>query len=159
MDEMIDKFDLVIFGVRFASKHLNMDRDYTRLEVAFASKEMFESSSYHVKYCVVMRKLLFNKDWVEETTALDVLKYSFHIVHIIFCWDLKKSTDFSETVSRHMTSLLSEDPIFLDLKDLGLENDCVILKSKEYSERMITFFHDEDRILSTKLNVNVTCVG
>ena len=140
MDEMIDKFDLVVFGVRFVSKHLNMDRDYTRLEVAFASKEMFESSSYHVKYCVVMRKLLFNKDWVEETPALDVLKYSFHIVHIIFCWDLKKSTDFSETVSRHMTSLLSEDPVYFDLKDLGLENDNVIRDAREFSEKMIELF-------------------
>ena len=144
MEEMIDKFDLVVFGVRFASKHLNMDSDYTRLDIAFASKEMFESSSYHVKYCVVMRKLLFNKDWVEETTALDVLKYSFHIVHIIFCWDLKKSTDFSETVSRHMTSLLSEDPVYFDLKDLGLENDNVIRQAREFSEKMIELFSDDE---------------
>ena len=140
MEEMIDKFDLVIFGVRFASKHLHKRSDYMRYGVEFASKEMLESSTSHVKYCVVMRKLLFNKDWVEETPALDVLKYSFHIVHIIFCWDLKKSTDFSETVSRHMTSLLSEDPVYFDLKDLGLENDNVIRDAREFSEKMIELF-------------------
>ena len=50
MDEMIDKFDLVIFGVRFASKHLHKRNDYMRYGVDFASKEMFESSTNHVKY-------------------------------------------------------------------------------------------------------------
>ena len=140
MDEMIDKFDLVIFGVRMASKHLNMDRDYARLEVAFASKEMFESISYHVKYCVVMRKLLFNKDWVEETTALDVLKYSFYVMHIIYSRDLKQNSDFYKAFGRNITSWLSEDPVYFDLKDLGLENDNVIREAREYSERMIELF-------------------
>ena len=140
MDEMIVKFDLVIFGVRMASKHLNMDRDYARLEVAFASKELFESSSYHVKYCVVMRKLLFNKDWVEETPALDVLKYSFYVMHIIYSRDMKQNSDFYETFRRTITTWLSEDPVYFDLKDLGLENDNVIREAKQYSERMIELF-------------------
>ena len=140
MDEMIVKFDLVIFGVRMASKHLNMDRDYARLEVAFASKEMFESSSYHVKYCVVMRKLLFNKDWVEETSALDVLKYSFYVMHIIYSRDLKQSSDFYEAFGRNITSWLSEDPVYFYLKDLGLENDNVIREAREFSEKMIELF-------------------
>ena len=144
MDEMIDKFDLVIFGVRMASKHLNMDRDYARLEVAFASKEMFESSSYHVKYCVVMRKLLFNKDWVEKTTALDVLKYSFYVMHIIYSRDLKQSYNFYEVFGRNITSWLSEDPVYFDLKDMGLENDIVIREAKEYSEKMFELFSDEE---------------
>ena len=144
MDEMIDKFDLVIFGVRFASKHLNMDRDYTRFEVVFASKEMFESSSYHMKYCVVMRKLLFNKDWVEETTALYVLKYSFYVMHIIFNRDMKQSSDFYEAFGRNITSWLSEDPVYFDLKDLGLENDNVIREAREYSERMFELFSEDE---------------
>ena len=141
---MIVKFDLVIFGVRMASKHLNMDRDYARLEVAFASKEMFESSSYHVKYCVVMRKLLFNKDWVEETSALDVLKYSFYVMHIIYSRDLKQSYNFYEVFGRNITSWLSEDPVYFDLKDMGLENDIVIREAKEYSEKMFELFSDEE---------------
>ena len=140
MDKMIDKFDLVIFGVCMASKHLNMDSDYTRLDIAFASKEMFESSSYHVKYCVVMRKLLFNKDWVEETTALDVLKYSFYVMHIIYSRNLRQNSDFYEAFRRNITSWLSEDPVYFDLKDLGLENDNVIREAREYSERMIELF-------------------
>lgn len=141
---MIDKFDLVIFGVRMASKHLNMNRDYARLEVTFASKEMFESSSYHVKYCVVMMKLLFNKDWVEETIALDVLKYSFYVMHIIYSRDMKQNSDFYEAFGRNITSWLSEDPVYFDLKDLGLENDNVIREAKEYSERMIELFNIDE---------------
>ena len=144
MDEMIDKFDLVVFGVRFASKHLNMDSDYTRLDIAFASKEMFESSSYHVKYCAMMRKLLFNKDWVEETTALDVLKYSFYVMHIIYSRDLKQNSDFYEAFRRNITSWLSEDPVYFDLKDLGLENDNVIRQAREFSEKMIELFSDDE---------------
>ena len=140
MDEMIDKFDLVVFGVRFASKHLNMDSDYTRLDIAFASKEMFESSSYHVKYCVVMRKLLFNKNWIEETTALDVLKYSLYVMHIIYSRDLKQSYNFYEVFGRNITSWLSEDPVYFDLKDLGLENDKVIREAREYCEKMFELF-------------------
>lgn len=147
MDEMIDKFDLVVFGVRFASKHLNMDSDYTRLDIAFASKEMFESSSYHVKYCVVMRMLLFNKDWVEETTALDVLKYSFYVMHIIYSRNLRQNSDFYEAFRRNITSWLSEDPVYFDLKDLGLENDNVIREAREFSEKMIELF-SEDEIIS-----------
>ena len=144
MDEMIDKFDLVVFGVRFASKHLNMDSDYTRLDIAFASKEMFESSSYHVKYCVVMRKLLFNKDWVEETPALDVLKYSFYVMHIIYSRNLRQNSDFYEAFRRNITSWLSEDPVYFDLKDLGLENDNVIRQAREFSEKMIELFSDDE---------------
>ena len=150
MIEMIDKFDLVRFGVRLASKHLNMKRDYLNLEVVFASKDMFESNVSHVKYGVVNMKLLFNKDWVEETDALDVLKYSFYIVHIIFSDDLNKSFDFYDAFRRNITSWMSEEPIYFEFKDLGLENDKVIREAKEYSEGMITFFCDEDRILSTK---------
>ena len=140
MDEMIDKFDLVVFGVRFAFKHLNMDSDYTRLDIAFASKEMFESSSYHVKYSVMMWSLLFNKDWVEETSALDVLKYSFYVMHIIYSRDLKQSYNFYEVFGRNITSWLSEDPVYFDLKDLGLENDKVIREAREYSEKMFELF-------------------
>ena len=140
MDEMIDKFDLVVFGVRFASKHLNMDSDYTRLDIAFASKEMFESSSYHVKYSVMMWSLLFNKDWVEETSALDVLKYSFYVMHIIYSRDLKQSYNFYEVFGRNITSWLSEDPVYFDLKDLGLENDKVIREAREYCEKMFELF-------------------
>ena len=150
MVEMIDKFDLVSFGVRMASKHLNMKRDYLKLEVVFASKDMFESSVSHVKYGVVNMKLLFNKDWVEATDALDVLKYSFYIVHILFSDDVKKSFDFYDAFRRNITSWMSEEPIYFEFKDLGLENDKVISEAKEYSEVMITFFCDEDRILSTK---------
>ena len=140
MDEMIDKFDLVIFGVRMASKHLNMDRDYARLEVMFAPKAMFESSSYHVKYSVMMWSLLFNKDWVEETSALDVLKYSFYVMHIIYSQDMKQNSDFYEAFGRNIASWLSEDPVYFDLKDLGLENDNVILEAREYSEKMFKLF-------------------
>ena len=153
MDEMIDKFDLVIFGVRFASKHLNMDRDYTRFEVVFASKEMFESSSYHMKYCVVMRKLLFNKDWVEETTALDVLKYSFYVMHIIYSRNLRQNSDFYEAFRRNITSWLSEDPVYFDLKDLGLENDNVIREAREYSEKMIELFSDDE--ISSRVGMDI----
>ena len=153
MDEMIDKFDLVIFGVRMASKHLNMNRDYARLEVTFASKEMFESSSYHVKYCVVMRMLLFNKDWVEETTALDVLKYSFYVMHIIYSRNLRQNSDFYEAFRRNITSWLSEDPVYFDLKDLGLENDNVIRKAREYSERMIELFSVDEIIRSIGMGI------
>ena len=144
MDEMIDKFDLVVFGVRFASKHLNMDSDYTRLDIAFASKEMFESSTNPVKYCVVLRKLLFNKNWIEETTALDVLKYSLYVMHIIYSRDLKLSSDFYEAFGRNITSWLSEDPVYFDLKDLGLENDNVIREAREYSEKMFELFSDDE---------------
>ena len=150
---MIDKFDLVIFGVRMASKHLNMNRDYARLEVTFASKEMFESSSYHVKYCVVMRMLLFNKDWVEETTALDVLKYSFYVMHIIYSRNLRQNSDFYEAFRRNITSWLSEDPVYFDLKDLGLENDNVIRKAREYSERMIELFSVDEIIRSIGMGI------
>ena len=153
MDEMIDKFDLVIFGVRMASKHLNMNRDYARLEVTFASKEMFESSSYHVKYCVVMRMLLFNKDWVEETPALDVLKYSFYVMHIIYSRNLRQNSDFYEAFRRNITSWLSEDPVYFDLKDLGLENDNVIRKAREYSERMIELFSVDEIIRSIGMGI------
>ena len=140
MDEMIDKFDLVIFGVRMASKHLNMNRDYARLEVTFASKEMFESSLYHVKYCVVMMKLLFNKDWVEKTTALDVLKYSLYVMHIIYSRDMKQSSDFYDFVCSNATSLLHEEPEYYEFKHIGCENDVVIREAREYSERMIELF-------------------
>ena len=153
MDEMIDKFDLVIFGVRMASKHLNMDRDYTRFEVVFASKEMFESSSYHMKYCVVMRKLLFNKDWVEETPALDVLKYSFYVMHIIYSRNLRQNSDFYEAFRRNITSWLSEDPVYFDLKDLGLENDNVIREAREYIERMIKLFSIDE--ISSSVGVGI----
>ena len=153
MDEMIDKFDLVVFGVCFASKHLNMDSDYTRLDIAFASKEMFESSSYHVKYCVVMRKLLFNKDWVEETTALDVLKYSFYVMHIIYSRNLRQNSDFYEAFRRNITSWLSEDPVYFDLKDLGLENDNVIREAREYSEKMIELFSDDE--ISSRVGMDI----
>ena len=140
MDEMIDKFDLVIFGVRMASKHLHKRSEYMRCDVDFASKEMFESSSYHVKYCAMMRKLLFNKDWVEETTALDVLKYSFYVMHIIYSRNLRQNSDFYEAFRRNITSWLSEDPVYFDLKDLGLENDNVIRDAREFSEKIIELF-------------------
>ena len=140
MEEMIDKFDLVIFGVRFASKHLHKRSDYMRYGVEFASKEMLESSTSHVKYCVVMRKLLFNKDWVEETTALDVLKYIFYVMHIIYSQDMKQNSDFYEAFGRNIASWLSEDPVYFDLKDLGLENDNVIRDAREFSEKMIELF-------------------
>ena len=93
-----------------------------------------------MKYCVVMRKLLFNKDWVEETTALDVLKYSFYVMHIIYSRNLKQSSDFYEAFGRNITSWLSEDSVYFDLNDLGLENDNVIREAKEYSEKMFELF-------------------
>lgn len=150
---MIDKFDFVVFGVRFASKHLNMDSDYTRLDIAFASKEMFESSSYHVKYCVVMRKLLFNKDWVEETTALDVLKYSFYVMHIIYSRNLRQNSDFYDFVCSNATSLLHEEPEYYEFKHIGFENDDVIREAREYSERMIELFSVDE--ISSSVGVGI----
>ena len=153
MDGMIDKFDLVIFGVRMASKHLNMDRDYTRFEVVFASKEMFESSSYHVKYCAMMRKLLFNKDWVEETTALDVLKYSFYVMHIIYSRNLRQNSDFYDFVCSNATSLLHEEPEYYEFKHIGFENDDFIREAREYSERMIELFSVDE--ISSSVGVGI----
>ena len=153
MDERIDKFDLVIFGVRMASKHLHKRSEYMRCDVDFASKEMFESSTNPVKYCVVMRKLLFNKDWVEETTALDVLKYSFYVMHIIYSRNLRQNSDFYEAFRRNITSWLSEDPVYFDLKDLGLENDNVIREAREYSEKMIELFSDDE--ISSRVGMDI----
>lgn len=145
----LDKRDLITFGIRIASRHLNMDRDYVRLEAVFASKDMFESNTSHVKYCVVKGWLLFNQDWVEESDALDVLKYSFYVVHVIFCRDREKSKDSYEAVNRHIDALLSKEPIYLGFNDLGLENDNVIRMSKDYSERMIQLFSEEEAVLSS----------
>lgn len=144
MEEMIDKFDLVIFGVRFASKHLHKRSDYMRYGVEFASKEMFESSTSHVKYGLMMGKLLFNKDWLKKTAALDVLKYIFYVMHIIYSRDLKQSYNFYEAFGRNITSWLSEDPVYFDLSDLGLENDNVIREAREYSEKMFELFSDDE---------------
>lgn len=140
MNEMIDKFDLVIFGVRMASKHLHKRSEYLRCDVDFASKEMFESSSNHVKYCVVMRKLIFNKNWIEETTALDVLKYSLYVMHIIYNWEIRQSSDFYNFVCSNATSLLHEESEFYEFKYLGFENDDVIQEAREYSDRVIELF-------------------
>ena len=39
---------------------------------------------------------------------------------------------------------MSEDPVYFDLKDLGLENDNVIREAREYSEKMFELFSDEE---------------
>ena len=153
MDEMIDKFDLVIFGVRMASKHLHKRNDYMRYGVDFASKEMFESSTNHVKYGLMMGKLLFNKDWVEETAALDVLKYSFYVMHIIYSLDRTKSSDFYDFVCCNATSLLHEEPEYYEFKHIGFENDDVIREAREYSERMIELFSVDEIISSVGVGI------
>ena len=153
MDEMIDKFDLVIFGVRMASKHLHKRSEYMRCDVDFASKEMFESSTNTVKYCVVMRKLLFNKNWIEETTALDVLKYSLYVMHIIYSRDMRQSSDFYDFVCSNATSLLHEEPEYYEFKHIGFENDYAIREAREYSERMIGLFSVDE--ISSSVGVGI----
>jgi len=149
MSDVVDKRDLISFGIRMASKHLNMGKDYMLLEAMYASSDMFESNTSYVKFCVVKGWLLFNQDWVDESDALDVLKYSFYVVHVIFCQDWQKNRDFFAAVDIHYDDLMSKEPNYLGLRDWGMENVNVIRMSKEYSERMIQLFSDEELVLSS----------
>lgn len=137
MEEMIDKFDLVVFGVRFAFKHLNMDRDDVQLDVEF------ESGLSHAKYSAAKNMLIFDKDWIETSDALDVLKYCFYVVYYIHHVDLSRQLDKEE--NDHWSSIpwISDHQIFITSEFMDQEINKIIVKAREFSEMMIVFFSDE----------------
>lgn len=78
---VLDKHDLVFFGVRMASEHINAGRSFQRLEVRFSDEGCHRQPSFMDED---IHTLLFDEHWLEVTSELDVLSVSFHMVYVAY---------------------------------------------------------------------------
>lgn len=76
---ILDKHDLVFFGVRLASEQINAGKSYKKLEVRFSCEGCHEQPRFmdgdnHT--------LVFDEHWLEVRSELDVLSVCFHITYV-----------------------------------------------------------------------------
>lgn len=76
-----DKHDLVFFGVRMASEHINAGRSYEKLEVRFIGEELHKQPSFVNED---VNTLVFDEHWLEVTSELDVLRWCFHMTFVAY---------------------------------------------------------------------------
>ncbi len=76
-----DKHDLVFFGVRMASEHINAGRSYKKLEVRFIGEGLYKQPSFVNED---VNTLVFDEHWLEVTSELDVLSVCFQMVYVVY---------------------------------------------------------------------------
>lgn len=144
MKEKINRHDLAYFGVRIASEHLNARKEFKALKAVFESKHFFESSPYPVKFSLKNNTIIFNKDWLNEADAFQILKYSFFIVFIYFRWDSTEPLFNIGEMSKDELPMLSEGEASLNTNPDMSRSSGLFQSAIDYSEKMIELFSDEE---------------